>query len=120
MSLLYDIRGKILKFIYRLFVHFEPNTIDRMIRIYCRDNHKTRNGLCPECKELKNYAFARLNACPLLPRKPVCSRCPVHCYKPDMREKIRAVMRYSGLRMIYKAPFLTLMHGIHMQLKSSQ
>lgn len=120
MSLLYYFRGMILKFFYRLFVHFEPYTIERMIRIYCRDIHKTRNGLCPECEELKHYALSRLDACPLLPRKPVCSRCPVHCYKSDMRNKIRNVMRYSGPRMVYKAPFLALIHGIHMQFKSSR
>jgi hypothetical protein len=34
----------------------------------------------------------------------------VHCYKPVMRDKVRGVMRFSGLRMIYKHPVLSLLH----------
>ena len=33
--------------------------------------------------------------------KTFCSNCKVHCYKPEMRKKIRAVMRFSGPRMIF-------------------
>ncbi len=28
--------------------------------------------------------------------KTFCANCKVHCYKPEMREKIRAVMRFFG------------------------
>ncbi len=95
------------------FLRYESATIERMIGIYCRGVHETPNGLCPACKELKTYAFTRLDVCPLKPRKPVCSKCPVHCYHSDMRDRIRTVMRYAGPRMVYKAPFLTMIHGIH-------
>ena len=33
--------------------------------------------------------------------KTFCSNCKVHCYRPDMREIIRTVMRFSGPRMIF-------------------
>jgi hypothetical protein len=36
----------------------------------------------------------------------------VHCYKPDMREKVRAVMRYAGPRMLRRHPVLSVLHLI--------
>lgn len=36
----------------------------------------------------------------------------VHCYKPEMREKIREVMRFSGPRMIFHHPYLAIKHVI--------
>ena len=33
-----------------------------------------------------------------------------HCYKPEMRERIRQVMRYSGPRMITKHPVAAIRH----------
>lgn len=74
-----------------------------MIQDYCRGIH-AQSELCPECRELNDYALERLRACPFGEGKTVCSRCPVHCYKPDMRRRIRVVMRYSGPRMMYRHP----------------
>ena len=42
--------------------------------------------------------------------KPTCSKCPVHCYKPEMRDRIREVMRYAGPRMYKRHPILTFFH----------
>jgi len=81
-----------------------------MIGIYCRDQHGNSHGLCPECEALEGYARQRLHACPFQEGKTTCARCPVHCYRPGMRERIRAVMRYAGPRMIYRYPVLTLFH----------
>ncbi len=39
-----------------------------------------------------------------------CSKCPIHCYKPKMREHIREVMRYSGPRMIFYHPIIAIKH----------
>ena len=47
------------------------------------------------------------------PDKPVCSKCPVHCYRPELRERIRGVMRYAGPRMLYRHPVLALRHQWH-------
>lgn len=33
--------------------------------------------------------------------KTFCSNCRVHCYRSEMREEIRKVMRFSGPRMIF-------------------
>ncbi|HNR32353.1 MAG TPA: nitrous oxide-stimulated promoter family protein, partial [Candidatus Hydrogenedentes bacterium] len=37
---------------------------------------------------------------------------PIHCYKPVMREQTRAVMRYAGPRMLFRHPWLTVMHYV--------
>jgi len=41
----------------------------------------------------------------------------VHCYKPAMRENIRAVMRYSGPRMISHHPLMAIQHLIDKRRK---
>ena len=71
------------------------------VRTYCRGNHKTKSGLCPDCQDLFDYAKKRREICPLDPR-PSCRKCTIHCYKPEYRNKIRQVMRYSGKRVILR------------------
>ncbi len=90
----------------------ERKTVEAMIRLYCRDHHGGEDELCPECGELLNYALARLDRCPFQENKPTCAKCPVHCYKPDRREKVRAVMRYAGPRMLRRHPVLAVLHLI--------
>jgi predicted amidophosphoribosyltransferase len=88
----------------------ELHTIEAMIALYCREQHGTRNGLCDECRELLAYARARLARCPYQQGKTTCARCPVHCYKPSVRARIRVVMRYAGPRMLYRHPWLAVRH----------
>ena len=89
----------------------ERRTIEAMIRLYCRDHHAPpEGGLCPECRELLEYAEQRLARCPFQEGKTTCAKCPVHCYRPAMRERVRAVMRYAGPRMIRRHPVLALLH----------
>ena len=65
-------------------------------------------GLCGECRELLEYSLARLDHCKFGNAKTKCHKCPVHCYRPDMREKIRIVMRFSGPRMLLYHPLEAL------------
>lgn len=89
----------------------ESKTLEAMIKIFCHGQHSNNGeGLCPECGELLDYARKRLEKCPFQENKPKCSECTVHCYKPDMREKIRAVMKYAGPRMLYRHPVLSGAH----------
>jgi hypothetical protein len=44
--------------------------------------------------------------------KPVCNQCAVHCYRPAMREQVRAVMRFAGPRMVWSHPVLAVRHLI--------
>lgn len=67
-------------------------------------------SLCPQCQALLDYAHKRLEHCKFGEDKPSCARCPVHCYKPAMREQIRQVMRYSGPRMLLHNPIMAIRH----------
>lgn len=90
----------------------EKRTVALMIRLYCRKQHGMRGGLCPDCQALLDYASLRSDKCPFMETKTFCSNCRVHCYKPEMREKIRAVMRFSGPRMIFSHPVMAMRHVI--------
>lgn len=83
-----------------------------MIGIYCNRFHHPDGSLCEGCQELEAYALKQTAGCRFGDEKPVCSACPVHCYKRDMRARIREVMRFAGPRMIWRYPRLALMHLI--------
>ena len=70
----------------------------------------TVTPLCPQCQTLLDYALQRLERCRFGEGKPSCTRCPVHCYKPALREQIRQVMRYSGPRMLLHNPIMAIRH----------
>lgn len=89
---------------------YEKELVTDMITLYCRKNHKCKNGLCPECTALKEYATNRIEKCPFMESKTFCSSCKVHCYREDMREKIRIVMRFSGPRMLFYHPITAIHH----------
>jgi hypothetical protein len=89
----------------------ERCTMQTMIEIYCREQHGLPAGkLCAECQELEDYALGRLARCPFQADKPVCAKCAVHCYKPEMRERVRSVMRFAGPRMLLRHPILAVRH----------
>ncbi len=90
----------------------EKRIVSLMIRLYCKKKHGFKKELCPECKELCDYAMLRSDNCPFMETKTFCSNCKVHCYKPDMREKIRRVMRFSGPSMMLYHPIMALRHLI--------
>lgn len=94
--------------------------------VYCRDHHPGRQvvsldpemtGLpgvhkypcCPECQDFLLYALERRLRCPLDP-KPMCKHCPVHCFRPGHREKVREIMRYSGKALIRRGRLDLLWH----------
>lgn len=83
-----------------------------MIEIHCRERHETKRGLCAKCDDLREYVTKRIEHCPFALDKPTCLNCTVHCYKPDMRERIREVMRFSGPRMPWRHPILSIFHVI--------
>ncbi len=89
------------------------------ISIFCRENHRDRNKnifpvrdaslhsslddkdlmLCQDCQKLLNHGMAKLLMCPYNP-KPMCKKCETHCYAPGYRERIREIMRFSGLYLV--------------------
>lgn len=88
----------------------EKKLVSQMIALYCKKKHHTRDGLCPECAALEAYARQRSEKCPFMETKTFCSNCPVHCYKADMREKIRKVMAFSGAWMLPYHPVTAIRH----------
>ena len=89
------------------------------ISIYCRRHHAAANRqpvtfrderlaaifeakafeLCPQCDKLFGYGATKLVLCPYDP-KPTCKKCPTHCFAPFYRQRIRQVMRFSGMHLI--------------------
>jgi hypothetical protein len=89
----------------------ERATLRTMIRMYCRDHHAEASP-CDECAALERYALRRLERCVFGAAKPTCANCAVHCYRADMRERVREVMRYAGPRMLLRHPVLGIAHLI--------
>ena len=96
----------------------EKKTVSAMVGIYCRGNHRT-GAICEECMELLAYSMKKLDKCVFSEAKPACSKCRVHCYGNEMRERMRAVMRYSGPRMAFRHPILTISHSIDARRRPS-
>ena len=87
----------------------ERKTVRLMVEVYCAHHHRG-DGLYSACAELADYADRKLELCPYGPEKPTCNNCPIHCYRPEPRERMRVVMRHSGPRMLKTHPILAVMH----------
>ncbi|MFI3325856.1 MAG: nitrous oxide-stimulated promoter family protein [Clostridia bacterium] len=93
----------------------EKKLIEKMIKIYCKSKHKTKNELCDQCKEILEYSHLRIDKCPFMETKTFCSNCKVHCFRNEKREKIREIMAFSGKRMILHNPIIAINHVIQMK-----
>ncbi len=89
------------------------------ISVFCRENHReeakstfpirdtrVRHSLgdkeivlCQDCQKLLHHGMAKLLLCPYDP-KPMCKKCETHCYAPGYQERIREVMKFSGLYLL--------------------
>ena len=87
----------------------EKSVVEQMVRLYCR-KHEGHAQLCQQCQALLDYAHSRLARCRYGEHKPTCRQCPTHCYRPEMKERIRMVMRWSGPRMILFHPVAAIRH----------
>ncbi len=92
-------------------------TLIKFVGIYCRENHdgekspfsfklfdikeieKKEVSLCPDCSRLLTYGLTMRLKCPHDP-KPMCKKCETQCYKGEYKEKIREIMKFSGIYMI--------------------
>ncbi len=97
----------------------DVKVLGNFISIFCRENHGTDERadlllkdarvrsilgdedpvLCSDCQKLLTHGIAKLLQCPYDP-KPMCKKCSTHCYAPDYREKMREVMKFSGLYLV--------------------
>lgn len=87
----------------------EQRVVEAMVRLYCKHHHGN-DGCCAECTELLRYAHLRLEHCRFGENKSTCKLYPVHCYRPDMAERMRQVMRWAGPRMLLYHPIMALRH----------
>ncbi|HRN15995.1 MAG TPA: nitrous oxide-stimulated promoter family protein [Xylanibacter oryzae] len=87
----------------------DKQTIKYMVELYCK--HKLKmNEISDEYNQLIEYAFARLEHCKYGENKPACKNCPTHCYKQEMRSKMRIVMKWAGPRMLLYLPLAAIRH----------
>jgi hypothetical protein len=87
----------------------EIKTVGIMIDMYCRHHHGGEKR-CEGCQELYSYARKRSLKCPFGEEKPACGKCSIHCYRPEMKARIREVMKFSGTRMVHSHPILAMQH----------
>ncbi len=90
----------------------EFQTITAMVKIYCKAHCDAKGKIdeCEQCSSLLKYAETRLDRCPYGQQKPTCNKCPVHCYKPELKAKVREVMKYAGPRMLLVHPVIAIRH----------
>ncbi len=97
----------------------EQRVISQMIALYCRGRHAGEprdeqafcgEPVCATCAELDAFAVKRTARCPHMATKTSCNKCETHCYPPAMQERIRAVMRYAGPRMLLHHPIAAVRH----------
>jgi hypothetical protein len=92
-------------------------TLMKFVSIFCRENHKGEKApfsfklldtkeidekevsLCPECSRLLTYGLTMRMKCPHDP-KPMCKKCDTQCYRGDYKDKIREVMKFSGIYLV--------------------
>ena len=99
------------------------------ISVFCQEKHPGRNKgvfsikdarlrqsignrelqLCQDCQKLLHHGIAKLLMCPYDP-KPTCKKCQTHCYAPGYRDKIRQVMKFSGMYLIKHGRVNLIMH----------
>lgn len=78
----------------------EMKIMTRFVQVYCNAHHGTdKRAVCDDCDELLKYTARRLEKCPYDP-KPKCKDCETHCFKPAFRERIKNIMRYSGMYFV--------------------
>lgn len=109
----------------------DAELVVRFTEWYCRAKHKNASKsalvsggveagiygaripkLCDECAEFARYAERRTELCRQNP-KPFCAFCEIKCYKRDMAQYSRKVMRYSGPRSLFsRYCFRALRHAV--------
>ena len=105
----------------------DARVLANFVRIFCREQHKEQVKepfqiqddelqaelydlkLCPECARLLEHGLAKLSLCPYEP-KPTCRKCPTHCYAPGYRDRVRKVMRFSGMYLVKHGRLDLLLH----------
>lgn len=90
----------------------EYQTIAAMVDIYCKAHKHNSQPVsdCQECQDFLVYAHTKLDRCPYGQGKPSCNKCPIHCYKPHMKDKARQIMVFAGPKMLLHHPMMAIRH----------
>ena len=88
----------------------EKKMVEAMVKIFCESHHNTRNSLCSNCIDVRDYATGRLENCRYQEKKPVCGRCGLKCYNNKFKDNAEKVFMYSGPRMFFQHPILGIQH----------
>lgn len=91
--------------------------------IFCEKNHYKNNkrflklngflgdylnkynlNLCKDCQNTLLHGVSKRILCPYNP-KLACKKCPTMCYRNGYREKMKQIMKFSGLYFIKKGKF---------------
>lgn len=97
----------------------EKQNVEFMVKLYCKKKHKCKKQLCADCQALLDYSKLRTSKCPHMQTKTFCAFCKTPCYKPDMKQKMREVMRFSGPRTIFYHPISAIKH-LKLQIKETK
>ena len=95
----------------------EKKVVRKMIELYCRHNLHL-DHIPQEYIDLAEYACRRLDYCKFGEKKTACKKCPIHCYAPHHRERIRAIMRWAGPRMLIYDPIAAIRHLLNRKAPS--
>lgn len=104
----------------------ELKTMGEIIGIYChlqhgkinlfrhmmhrwRGTYKENMQLCEDCEDVWKFSKQRIDRCPYMEEKTFCSMCKTHCYG-RYREKVKAMMRFGGPRMLLISPIMVIKH----------
>lgn len=87
--------------------------VEKMVRLTCADKHGTHGELCADCAGLLEYVEKRIARCPYGEEKPTCRKCPIHCYRPEERQRIKEVMAHAGPRLLMRGDLGALKHLLH-------
>lgn len=96
----------------------KKSIVSLMINLYCKKHHNASNPPCNSCNDLIVYSHKKIKNCPIIKANTSCANCNIKCYNQAMQDKIKKVMRYSGPRMIFYHPIVTLKHLFYSKLKS--
>ncbi len=85
-----------------------------MLKLYNKKKYRQKK-LTKEMQELLDYSYLRIENCPHRKKnnngeKPFCSCCNIQCYKADMKQNMVEVMRFSGPRILFSHPIVSIDH----------
>lgn len=103
--------------------------LSQFVSVFCREKHRAEEKrlfsikdeqvrgvldgktpvLCDDCRRLLSHGIVKLLLCPYDP-KPMCKKCPTHCYAPGYRERVREIMRFSGIHLVKRGRLDLLFH----------